>query len=446
MSTPKKPAPKTKPKPKPNVISGVGILPAPYPGNNSSTPNYDPWVIKDYPLPDYSWPGPARTLPTNAPITINTPPPSGTTSRAYANARGSQAGLGVPNSSNATQGQGYIPAASSALGGGSSSGGGTTGVLEPAAPLFTPAIADLSKNPYPGFYDKLLEYVQANANSRPGEYAAVGETFKANQAQANKQMYDMYMGSRAETDASATALGFDPAVISQARDLAMRKNQENSDQSLADNLAWLTKMGVLSKQQGEAFLNQYAGEKATKSAGWDAAEQQRVADANLVALQALVDQQAAASKSSGGGGGRRSGGGSSSSGNAGTTTSTITDTITDTGFQRALAELAISNPEAAALLQNAENLSGTDSSTVKLLQQSVNDSGTPKLSKSEIMSQVLPWSYNTTAKASIKKKTDAAKKQKALYQAALDKAMSIAKNRGTPTTVSVNKSTAKVKN
>ena len=255
--------------------------------------------------------------------------------------------------------------------GGSSGGASHASFADagPVAPAFTPAVADLSKNPYPGYYDKLLAYVQANADSRPAEYAAVGDQFKANQAAADQGMYNSYQGSRAGTDASAAALGVDPAIVSQARDLAMRKSQENSDQSLADNQAWLAKMGILSQQQGQAYVNQYQGEKATASAGWDAAEQQRVADANLQALQALVAQQKAAS--SGGGGGKKKGGGGGSSGKSNLTQ---TDTVQFSGADQAIIdELNASGQHDAAAWYAANHNLTMGNAEVKSTQQHIND-------------------------------------------------------------------------
>lgn len=245
--------------------------------------------------------------------------------------------------------------------------GGPQTLLSPGLTVQEPApdpyAVDLSKNPYPGYYDTLLDFIRNNANARPAEYAYTGEQFKRNQDIANQQMYNMYTGSRQGADASATALGVDPAVISQYRDLAMRQSQENSDQSLADNLAWLSKMGILSKQQAEASLNQYAGEKVTKSAGWVASEQQRMADLQLANLQAALK-----AKSGGGGGGGRRGGGSSSKSD---TSVTETSTLDDSSLL-AYQELAKTDPEAAAAYLNSFNLTmGTGQQ--KLAQQKVND-------------------------------------------------------------------------
>jgi uncharacterized membrane protein YgcG len=322
-------------------------------------------------------------LPTQTPVIPKAivAPYTGTGgSRAYANTHGAQ--VGMPSTADQQKWADTLKwnaavAANSALNkstggssGGSSGGGGSSGVVAPVESAFTPQVADLSRNPYPGFYDTLLAYVKANADNRPSEYAAISDQFKARQATANQQMYDMYQGSRAQTDASATALGADPAIVSAARDLAMRRSQENSDQSLADNQAWLLKMGELSKQQGEAYLNQFAGQGAAGAAAWVGQEQQRVADANLAAVQALLAKQVAASK--GGGGGRKSGGGGGSS--SGAITDTATETTTDAGtYDPAVVAALQGNPKALAEYMNQINLSSPNK-VVAATQGNVNSS------------------------------------------------------------------------
>jgi hypothetical protein len=296
-----------------------------------------------------------------APPVILSAPPLGTTSRAYANARGSQVGLNVPNSSNATTpGSGLAAAASARLSGGGSGGGGG-GAVAPVDPLagYTPDKADLSKNPIPALYDTLLAYTKENADARPAMYQAYADKFKVQQDAANKQLYDAYMGSRTEQDAQATAFGVDPNVIAQARDLAMRRSKENSDQSLADNLAWLDKSGILSKQQAEAMGMQFAKERVTQSGNWDQLEEERVAQLNLLKLQMLADQ-ISAKKSGGGGGGRRGGGGSSSKGDTG-----VTETMTSDNpeMDLALMELKRTNPALAAVAERTLNLTGRGDST-----------------------------------------------------------------------------------
>lgn len=334
-------------------------------------PNYNPVIEKANKYDNYS----------NKAVPYVLPPNAGTSSRAYANARGAQAGLNVPNSTRATQGQvqtipsGYQAAATAKLSGGGSparsSGGGSGGVAAPADPGFVGDVADLSKNPIPGYYDALLAYVQQNAAGRPAINAAMGEKFQQNYDQSTKGLYDAYMGSRQGTDASAVALGVDPAIVSQARDIAMRKNQERSDQDLAANKDWLTKMGGLGQQQAEAYGNMYAGEKASKSAEWAQLEEQRVAQLNLLKLQALVDAQNA-KKGSGGGGGRRKGGGSSS----GSISTTATDTSTskyggaDAAYMQSLIDSG--DFEGAALFQNQMNLTEGNPG-LKSVQQGIND-------------------------------------------------------------------------
>jgi hypothetical protein len=319
-----------------------------------------------------------------APALIS-PPALGTTSRAYANARGSQAGLNIPNSTYATQGLGgYAPAASNALGGGGGSGGGGGGgSVAPVDPLagYAPDVADLSKNPIPGMYDQLLAYVKENADARPGIFQGYADKFKVNHEAANKQLYDAYLGSRTEQDAQATAFGVDPAIVAQARDLAMRRSQENSDQSLADNQAWLLKAGLLSQQEAQARGTQFAADKATKSAGWAQLEEERVAQLNLLKLQAMVDQMAAKSGGGGGGGGGRRGGGGSSKGSTGVTE---TDTLYNGGVDLAVYnELARTDKDAAAAYMNMFNTSsgtpGQKAAQTKLNQLSNDASYNPSL-------------------------------------------------------------------
>jgi hypothetical protein len=303
----------------------------------------------------------------NAPPVVLSPPPLGTTSRAYANARGSQSGLNIPNSTNATTpGSGLAGAAAVRLSGGGSGGGGG-GAVAPVDPLagYVADKADLSKNPIPALYDTLLAYTKANADARPAIYQQYSDKFKVNQEAANKQLYDAYLGSRTEQDAQATAFGVDPAIVAQARDLAMRKSQENSDQSLADNQAWLLKSGLLSQQQAMAMGDQYAKERVTQSSAWDQLEEERVSQLNLLRLQLLADQISAKSKGGGGGGGRRGGGGSSSSGDTG-----VTETMTSDNpeMDLALMELKRTNPALAAIAERTLNLSGRGD-TVKAAQE-----------------------------------------------------------------------------
>jgi hypothetical protein len=299
-------------------------------------------------------------------------------SRAFANARGVQSGLNIPGSTKATQAQGYYPpttnpnpiqaAATARLGGG---GGSSGGVAAPAEPAFTPTAVDLSKNPIPGYYDSLLAYVAQNSAARPAEFAALGEQFQKNRDESTKGLYDAYMGSRATTDASATALGVDPAVVSAARDLAMRKNQERSDQDLAASKDWLAKMGILSEQQGQAYGNMYAAEKAAKSAEWAQLEADRINNLDMLRLQALV--AAAQAKAKGGGGGGRRGGGSSKGGSIGTSatdTSTMKYGGADAEYLQSL--INAGDYEGAALFQNQMNLTeGTPG--LKSVQQGIND-------------------------------------------------------------------------
>lgn len=287
-------------------------------------------------------------------------------SRAYALTHGAE--VGMPSTADQQKWADTVKwnaavAANKALnkstGSGGGGGGGGSAVAAPADPGFTLSEADLTKNPYPGYYDTLLQYVRENAAARPGEYQTISDQFKANQEAANKQMYDAYMGSRAQTDASAVALGADPAVVSAARDLAMRHSQENSDQALASNQAWLLKMGELAKQQAEAYGTQFAHEGTVGAAKWVGDEQNRVAAWNLAQLQAALAKKVAASK---GGGGRKGGGGGGSS--SGAVTDTATETTTDAGTYDPVIVAALRNdPKALADYMNRVNLSSPNKVT-----------------------------------------------------------------------------------
>jgi hypothetical protein len=303
-----------------------------------------------------------------APPKILIPPALGTTSRAYANAKGVQAGLNVPNSSNATTpGSGLAGAAAIKLsgGGGGGGGGGAVAAVDPLAG-YTPDTADLSKNPIPGYYDQLLAYVKENADARPAIFQQYSDKFKVNHDASDKQLYDAYLGSRTEQDAQATAFGVDPAVVAQARDLAMRRSQENSDQTLADNQAWLLKAGLLSQQEAQARGTQFAADKATKSGEWAQLEEERVAQLNLLKLQALVDQINAKKSSGGGGGGGRRGGGGSSKGLSTAVTETMTSDNPE--MDLAIADLKRTNPALAAIAERTLNLNGRGD-TVKAAQE-----------------------------------------------------------------------------
>jgi hypothetical protein len=259
-------------------------------------------------------------------------------------------------------------AASKALAARGSSGGSSGGgIAAPVDPLsgWSPASADLSKNPIPGYYDQLLAYVAQQEKDRPGIFQAASDQIKQHHDVSNQQMYDAYLGSRQGTDASATALGVDPAVVSAARDLAMRKLQENSDQALASQQDWFTKAGLLSAQQAQGLGNQYAADKVAKSSEWDQLEQARVAQLNLANLQAIVTAAQTKAKSSGGGGGKKKSGGGSSGVKTG-----VTETMTSNNpeMDQMLADLSSSNPALAAAAERTLNLSGRGAS-VKAAQE-----------------------------------------------------------------------------
>ena len=279
----------------------------------------------------------------------------GQTSRAWSLTHGSQAGF-KPTS------------LAEALGG--SSGVGSRGGSVPVetTPGYQPLTADLSKNPYGPAYDELLSFIQKSAASRRPDYDRVGQELRSIQSRADADLHSSYLDSRKSADASATALGVDPNAVSSERDVANRRMQENSDQSLADRLSWLQKAQVLQGDNMQGMLAQAAAAKASSSAGWDAAEQQRIAEQNLADLQMLA-------ASSRGGGGRGGGGGGGSSSSTGPITTTATETMSDIfGGQDAIVyqELLKTNPELAAKYLNQHILlQGTNE--MKATQKQINE-------------------------------------------------------------------------
>lgn len=278
-----------------------------------------------------------RATSNYTPAILN-PPPLGTTSRAYSLTHGSQQGLGLNPS----------PLVAALAGNNGIAKRGGTAPVDPTGG-YAPAEADLSKNPYGAAYDQLLSFIKGSADARGPEYDAVAAQLKSIRAKADEDLHSSYLTNRAGTDASATALGVDPNVVSSERDFTNRRMQENSDQALADNLAWLQKAKTLQGDNVQGYLAQAAAAKASSSSKWNAEEQQRVADQNLANLQ-----QMASLKRSGGGGGGKGGGGSSGA----KTTVTKTDTLANSGLDLAAYNqlMASGQKDAAAALLNQEYL------------------------------------------------------------------------------------------
>lgn len=412
MPTPKKPVREVIPKGHPNVDN-----------------TYDP----RYRVP--------KSVPTITPLTK---PP---TVKSVMNTNDSSVGFGIhtlaPTSGVTTRG-GTIPSAANS----------SVGAVDPTGG-YTAQVADLSQNPYGPAYDKLLEYVKANALSRQGDYGALSDQLKANQATSNQGLHDSYLGSRAGSDASATALGVDPALVSQYRDLAMRKSQENSDQSLADNLAWVGKSQLLGQQMLGATENQYAGEKASGIAGWNAGELKRVSDANTTSLQALVAAKVASDKAAAKASSSKSGGSSSSSSSGSgpvTETATQTDTINNSGLdQAAIDEMVRSgHPEAAALYQNILNqtqggaaASLTQKEINRLTGVSTETQANPKFAASKyapISKTQSKWQLGQPTVAAMNAKT-----QLPIYQTVLQQILKTSGLYGNPKTTSKVTTTSKKK-
>jgi len=323
-------------------------------------------------------------------------------------------------------------------------GGGSPAIPTPAGPAFTPQVADLSQNPYLGPYDDLLNYVKQSAAYRPTEYDAYAKRFAQQQELANQQMHDQYMQSRVSADQSAQALGLDPAAASANRDFMMRHSQENSDQSLADNQAWLQKLGLLAQQNTDATGNMYAAEKAGAVGKWNADEQARIAQLNLDTLNNLVSTKLAAGRSGGGGRKKGGGGGSSSSGSG---TAASTDTLYNSGMDlAAYQELQQKNPALAALFKNIAN-STNSSPEVKYTQKQINDLAaastfTPQSHKPHSGMGITSLFHNAGINANNaigSAKSKSALARKALYEAILPYFEQYSGNFGNPKSVSTTK-------
>ena len=294
-----------------------------------------------------------------------------------------------------------------------------------ASPTYNPMVADLTKNPYGPAYDELMKNVAASIANRGADYQSTKDTLTAQQAAANKDMYSSYLQSRLGSDASSNALGVDPALVSAARDLAMRKSQENSDQALADNLAFVDKTKLYKGDQLNYTQNSLMNDKLVKSQGWNDAETKRVADINtqgtamqqkllLANLNTKLANITASAKAKS----------KSKSGSEDVkVTAKEVQTLKDSGMDSdAFKQLKVKFPEAAALYLNASNLSGTDVSVIKLLQQGVNEAEKDRTnpSKYTIHNLLNPMSYKIK---NVKNKAKADKKV-AMYKTALNAAMS----------------------
>lgn len=299
-----------------------------------------------------------------------TPPPLGTTSRAYANARGSQKDLGVPNSNFATQGQGNplfdALATTSNIGSRGGSAAAESTLLSPGL-----TIADLSKNPYGPAYDKLLQFIADSAKSRGPDYENTATQLKTIRAKADEDLHASYLDNRKAADASATALGVDPNAVASQRDFSNRRMQENSDQALADNLAWVQKAKLLQGDNLQGFLAQAAAAKASSSSQWDAEEQIRVAELNMANLQA------AASARNGGGGGGGGGGSKSGSSKVGVTK---TDTLVNSGLDLEAYNYLVNSgqTDAAAAFLNQANINSGNPMVADTQKKVNNLAATPK--------------------------------------------------------------------
>lgn len=146
---------------------------------------------------------------------------------------------------------------------------------------------------------------------------------------ASDQLYQQYQNSRTPLDASATALGVNPAEVYKGYDDHLRQIQENSDQSLAQDQAWFDKMKALRSSSLDSLYQNITNDKAMQLANWQIAQAQR---ANSLSTGSR-------------GGSSHKGGGSSSSGAK--TTATDTQTVDDYFDQDVYNQLKATNPALA---------------------------------------------------------------------------------------------------
>lgn len=316
---------------------------------------------------------------------------------------------------------------------GSSGNSGIPGDTPVGIPGYDLLTADLTKNPYPAAYDQLLEFVKSSIGARSADFDATKGVMGSQQNTANQQMYDAYMGSRAQSDASSTALGVDPLMVSAARDLAMRKSQENSDQSLADNLAWVDKAKLLQGDELGFTSRSIAADKLNKSLGWEGAETQRVADINArgqeayqKALLLALENQGSAQKSS-----REASSKSASDAAANAPKVTITEILENSGLDLAtFLEMQRTDPEGAATFQNYNNQSTSTESAASLAQKAINELSGPSLRKNVPTNRWNP--YQQIIENSKRTAAAKARKEKEIIERVLPKLMGISGKSGSP--------------
>jgi hypothetical protein len=268
----------------------------------------------------------------------------GTTSRAYANANGAQAGLGVPNSTAATQGQpgyGVNPDRSNKpnptpVGGASLSGGA-------AAPLDLSTLLPKSTDLNP-IYEALIKRIfEAGTNNE----SQVSESKKAIVDMYDKSSADMYkdyMNSQAGLQGSIAGLGVGSTGD---YDQVLRGIEENSNLAENSDLAYLEKMKNARKVNIQDMIVQANKDKVAMQLQQELQQQ-----------QAMVDLIAARSGGGGSGGGR--GGGSSSNGSTSSSeTATETSTLENAGAYDVL--MSIEDPtQRAAMLAYLDRAMGND--------------------------------------------------------------------------------------
>lgn len=267
---------------------------------------------------------------------------SGTaTSRAYANAHGSQAVLGVPNSTNATQGQlGYglnpsrtpqSPYNGVGSGGGSGMGGSA---VEEAGPVL-PTRTDLGP-----IYQELLKTLLGYGDTINKDFSASEKFIRDQYDRSNVGLTGNFSNANKNLEMAKAGLGYGDTSAYQQN---MNQITENADLSETADLTYLEKMRGARGIEMKDIAMQIERDRIAQQNAQDLALQEAM----------LVAMSARSGGGSGGGGGRGGRGGSGSTNTTGSETATETMTLNDPGVQAEYEYLLQTNPEAAAIF--AEN-------------------------------------------------------------------------------------------
>jgi hypothetical protein len=244
-------------------------------------------------------------------------PALGTTSRAYANAHGAQAGLNVPNSTNATTpGRGVKgPSGTPSLGGGAS-GGGMGGAIV-AGPSLPPMPVGIDLD---AAYAEIEKKVLERKGLVEGQYDKSKTGIQANYDASSLDMYNDYMNSRKDLEASVQGLGGGNLG---EYDGVLRGIEENSNLQENADLSYLEKM----KQGRSASVMDFIDQLGRDKQGQKMAQQEQLLELMAILAEAEAAKAAAAS----GGGGGRGGGGRGGSSSSGDSSTALSESATETG-------------------------------------------------------------------------------------------------------------------